>query len=250
MNGSKKLHWFFSISTAVIIYALLLVIFIPVKLDLTVKEDNGNKITMLPVSGNLTQHEKDLVAWMNNENPTLIVLPSRKYNYSQVLANKIEFNFDNRINDLFFLKNIEDDLFKNIKISKISMTDISNVEKTEKYELYSYPTLPTYPLKIPTVNVSYPCFRDYYTGEIFPIKFPESIKIADLVKKEKPQTYTMLSVKSASKIGLFPYVRIIKSCGNDELDKLALINVVTQATADTKFFNSGRELKIVVEWQK
>jgi hypothetical protein len=250
MNSNKKLHWFFAISTATIIYGLFFVLFVPVKLDLKPKDNNKNKITMLPVSGNLSPYEKNLVAWMNNENPTLIVLPSRKYNYSQILAQKTEFEFNNTFNDLSFLKNLDDVLFKNIKISKISMPNVSNIEKAAKYELYSYPSLPTFPVKIPIVNVSYPCFRDYYTGEIIPIKFPKSIKIADLVKKNKPQTYTLLSVKSASGIGLFPYVKIIKSCGDDELDKLALNNVVTQATANTSFFNADKVLKVVVEWQK
>ena len=251
MNSTRKIHWVFSIFTAAVVYALLLLFFTPAKLDIQPKKDNKkSQITMLPISGNLTSNEKDLKAWMNNENPTLIIQPNRRYNYSRVLANDFKFKINSTSNDFSFLRNVDAIIFKNMKIKKLSLPNASKTETAAKYELYSYPALPAIPYKIPVVNILYPCFRNYYTGEIIPIKFPIPIKITDLVKKYKPETYTLMNIKSTDNIGLFPSVQVIQSCGNEELDKLAVNNVITQATADTNYFNTGKNLKVVVEWQK
>ena len=250
MNTTKTMHWFFSISTAVVLYVLLFVLFVPMELDVRQRKDNDNKIFMLPLSGDLSPGEKDLVTWMKNEDPTLIVQPNRKYNYSRVLLEKSHFHLNDGVDDFNFLKTDSEDLFKNMKISPITISGADIEKKVEKYELYSYPTLPQLPFKIPVVNITYPCFRDYYSGEIIPIMIPVTIEIKKFLKNHKPLSYTFLNVESASNSDLFPFVKIVKSCGNAKLDMLAVNNVVTQAGMNTEYFGYGRDLKIVVEWSK
>jgi hypothetical protein len=250
MNSSKKIHWLFSISAALIIYGLFFLLFTPLKQDVQKREIRKNKITLLDVTGKLSHNDRGILEWLKNDDPTLIILPNRKYNYSRVLANNFEFKIGEKYDDSSFLNEVDGNVFKNIEINKLSLPDISKAELTAKYELYSHICLPKIPFTLPNVNILYPCVRNYYTGEIIPIKFPISLKINELIKKYNPQHYTLLNIKSSDKVGLFPSVSVIKSCGNVELDKLAVSNMITQSSAGINYFDFGKNVKVVVEWKK
>ncbi|MCF7790574.1 MAG: hypothetical protein K9M56_01125 [Victivallales bacterium] len=191
--------------------------------------------------------ERNIHDWLVINDPTLVILPNSKYNYSRILNGKYKFKLINRQPSLLsFNRQI-----KPLKIDKIFLPYRSLENNYSIYNLYTYPALPEVSFELPKLKLEYPLFRDYYSGETIPLKFPASMEMKHIIKKYPPQSSTLIQVKCTENPDFFPDVKILKSSGSINLDNMARNTIITQSSfIDSKYFSPNKYLKIEVVWQK
>lgn len=248
----KKFNaWFFAISIAISSYALLFLLFTSAKIKNTNSKVHQRQIIMLPLgSNNNQQTQKQLLYWLKDDNPTLIVQPNNKYGYSSILnqdfnltVDKTSFDINSILTPLYFF-------YTSFKIHPISVRMFTPKQLFSRLDLIDNPSVPTIPFLCPsTTKLDYPYVKDYYSGTQIPVKFSKKKKIQELIRKYAPKKPTILIINTPANPLFFPTVNIISSCDFPELDNEA-INTLTTASLSKDKLLQGKQIKVYVEWKK
>ena len=252
-NNIKKKYislnpWVFSITSAVLIYAILFFLFTSAKIKKVNITEHKPQIIMLPLN-NKNPNQSQLLYWLKDDNPTLVVEPNSTYGYSSILRPDFKFsNLDASIDieSVFiphYFFSIPFDIYP-IEVKRLSLAYLFS-----RLSLLNYPIVPPIPFHtIAPLNISYPYVKEYYSGIQIPIMFNNLETLQQLINKDNPQKPTILSIEVSSNPIYFPLITIISSSGSYELDKKALDNLTTARFNELKKFQ-GRQMKLYIEWQ-
>lgn len=255
--------WSFAITTAIIAHLIVLVSFEPLKKKPPKKKETSKQVTLLTMgSKDKMKEDKQIAELFYDKKPSLIVKPNNNYSYSKYLTLNSKLNIIKNKNKI----NIPADIFK----EKITFSTISDKRKEKNNfsllnikNLYSIknikasPVLPDFPLspkKDKRISFITPYIISYYKNEVLPVDFQNIKKIKKCLKKSYPNNPTTLDIEFPQNPNLFPHVELVDSCGNQNLDKIA-VNVIEQLPLNKNYpekFNSylGKNLLVYVQWVK
>jgi hypothetical protein len=226
----------------------------------TIKNDHGKKrkyVSLLPINTSLLSEQK-LLQWMNIMNPTYAVCPDKKHGFSIDIPKTIPEDLPLEIKKHFLQ-------VQRGKFLPLRVPEQSQVEKGMKLWPYTpaplfktIPLLPDsyYPAIIPEKSNLPVIHFSKEEGEmiesiktkikatklgstILRISFPE--KAVD-----KAQSNTEFKSAYKSEITYFPRIQIIKSCGNSDLDRLAVKKV---SLTLSESIHDGDSLLITARWK-
>ncbi len=242
--------WLFSISVSLIMYVALYFLFGTSTIKVSKYKKNTPQIIMLPLNDSKSnKKQKQLLYWLKDDNPTLIVQPNTTYGYSSILKPDYSFPTTNAIPNI----NLE------LNSNTIYVPNFTQLFKIEAYtplqllsklDLINTPDIPPYPFRLPeTEKTTYPDVKSYYTGKTVDVKFNNIDKIDKLVNKYNPQLPTVLKVTLPVSPQFFPIVNIISSCGSEELDNIA-VKALTMTDMDNFTFGKRNSIttKVYVKW--
>ncbi|HJO93282.1 MAG TPA: hypothetical protein QF753_07775 [Victivallales bacterium] len=242
--------WLFAISVCILGNLILISLFSTSKIEYNFNKQEKSKIIMLPLYNyNLSNSEKRLLYWMQDETPSLMTSPNSKYGYSRVLRSPISltsFPKKTKFNKSILYQSIFTD---NFKIAQIPLVNESSIDLFTRIVPFKTPSVPdTLPKRAEIYK--YPYSYNTYTGVNFPIKFHNWNKIEQLIKKYNPKSLTQIELKYPASDKLLPYAKIISSCGSQELDKQALSNIIfDDSSKKIKRSLLGTTVNISIEWQ-
>ena len=250
-NTYKTMNsWFFAITVAILIYALLLLLFTSAKIKVQNSTANEPQIIMLPLDGHNNLAQKQLLYWLKDDNPTLIVQPNNKYGYSSILNPNFNFSLNDYSIDINSMLSPLYFFSIPFRIQPIAVNNFSLKQLFSRLDLINNPNVPStsfFNEKIEILN--YPYIKEYYSGKLIPVKFNNREEIQKLIVKDNPQKPTVLFVTIPSNHLFFPIVDVISSCGSPELDKEAMNNLITANLSNKKSLQN-KQLKVYVEWQQ
>ncbi|MCP4181624.1 MAG: hypothetical protein GY756_27990 [bacterium] len=242
--------WLFAISVCILGNLILISLFSTSKIESNINKHEKSKIIMLPLYNyKLSEGEKRLVEWLNDESPSIIVEPNNKYGYSRILRSPISLTSipkKTKFNKSILYESIFTD---NFKIAQIPLNSESIIDLFTKMIPFETPSVPdTLPI---LHNVyKYPYAFNTYTGVKFPLQFYNIDKIKQLINKNNPKSLTQIKLIYPTSDKLLPYGKIISSCGSQELDKQALSNIIFyDFSKKIKTSLLGRTINISIEWQ-
>ena len=242
--------WFFAITVSVLIYAAFLILFSSAEIKGIKSPSDAPQIIMLPINSN-NRHpaQKQLLYWLKDDNPTLIVTPNSMYGYSSILNHDFKFSPDNPSLDINSILTEQYFFSVPFSINPINVSSSSLIQLISSLDLINNPNVPPIPFSHKKIEkLSYPYVKDYYSGAQIPVKFNNIKIIQELIKKYSPKRPTILIAEFPSNPLYFPIVNTISSCGSPELDKIAKNNLITANLSKDKSFQ-GRQIKVYVEWQ-
>jgi hypothetical protein len=242
--------WLFAISVCILGNLILLSLFSTPKIEHNSEMHDKSKIIMLPLYNyKLSNSEKRLIEWMEDETPSLMIKPNSKYGYSRILRSPISLKSipkKTKFNKSILYQSIFTD---NFKVTPIILKNEALIDLFTRIMPFETPTIPD-SLPKQTELLKYPYALNTYTGAKFPIKFHNLEKIKQLTQKYNPKLSTQLELIYPDSDKLLPYGRILSSCGNQELDKEALNNIMFyDFSPKIKKILLGRTIKISIEWQ-
>jgi len=242
--------WFFAITVTVLINILLLVLFTPSKIKGINSSVNEPQVIMLPLNNSKHLVQNQLLYWLKDDNPTLIVSPNETYGYSSILNPDFNLSYNNPSFDINSI--LTPHYFFSIPFSvhPIAVRSLSLEQLFSQLDLINNPNIPATPFPHTIIKKqNYPYVKGYFTGALIPVKFNNIKKIKKLIEKYTPHKPTVLSVNIPSNPLYFPIVNIISSCGSTELDEEALNNLITTNLSNDKSFK-GKQIKVYVEWRQ
>jgi hypothetical protein len=243
--------WVFAITVATLIYVVLSLLFTSAKIEVPPPSSgHAPKIIMLPMNGKHYPAQKQLLYWLKDDNPTLIIQPNNKYGYSSILNPDYKFKLKDTPLDINSI--LTPPYFFNIpfNIHPIAIDRLTTAALFSSLGLINNPNIP----KIPFTHkqrqkLNTPYVREYYSGTLLPVRFNNKDKIQKLVKKYNPKKPTVLLIDIPSSPLYFPVVDIISSCGSKELDKIAMDNLITANLSIDKSLRN-RQIKVYAEFNK
>lgn len=259
MSSTKKIsyyQWIFAIGVAVLLHGLFLFLFSTAKEN---KIENHKiykpSILLLTIDKKDTlPTSKNLIFWLLNNDPSLIVLPNEQYGYSYILLKPFDFQLDKfhqNINDLLlsqkfpYLPPTVPLIRPNSERLENRLSDLDLVKQPYPPKLGFIPVE-----KIKQTNIDFPYAEDIYTGKIIPLELTKIPNIKEIIKKENPKGPTEVNIILPKSNDFFPEVKIISSSGSSELDKMAIQNMITGNLLDKldKSYAS-KQLTIKIYWQ-
>lgn len=244
--------WIFAISATLIVHLILFVAFVPTKrIKAEINTNQHPQIMMLPLDmANSNSKINELIACMNNENPTLLVDPGNKFGYRAIIKKKISLPLPKNIPDYKSELLAQIIFLPSMKVPEIPLKFNASKKKFESLALYSFAF---FPIKI-TISqdkiTTYPYVEDVYQGYILPVKFFNLGEKNSLIKKYNPSSSTVIKMNYPEDKSLLPFGNIVESCGVSELDTIGLNTITTQNFPDQiKSKLAGKNIHLKIDWQ-
>lgn len=213
---------------------------------------NSPKVVMLPIENKtLSQNLQNIIDWMNDKNPTLIVNPNIEYGYSTMLLQNNtlvlqkpevpSIDYKNILTNQTLFPRDNDVSIIPIKFLTFAdfFTQLTNLQSAFLPEPKRYP--------ISKSNIPYPNVSELYTGQNIPINI---YGLGDsMVEKLKPDKGTIIELYIPNNKLLLLSGKILESSGSSELDSIALKNLTTKELPEN-IYNTykGNVLILKVEW--
>ena len=203
---------------------------------------NVKHVTLLPLNTKMPL-EKNLLEWMRIMDPTYVIKPDSKNGFNVTPAKTPVTD-----EEISLKKH-----FSQIKQGAFSPLTVPIERRSDKVKrFWKYTTAPTrlpsfYPLKHSEEN--YPLWV-CENGTVLPQLFHQMKAIKVLLAKQKTALSETVLRRESRGSGFFPRIRIDLSCGNPELDRLAM---KTLAIKGESLFNKNNENNsdpdfIAVKW--
>lgn len=206
-------------------------------------DENVKFVTLLPLNTKIPS-EQVILQWMDLMNPTGVVKPDRKNGFSVALKEKLPPD------EKMVLKKHYSQLETGAFLPLNPLVESSR-EKVRRFWEYSSAGVsnPGYREKKLSVEV-YPLWLSE-NGKLLPQFFRDVRQVKELLAKQKtPLNETILKWESNGPC-LFPRVKLDVSCGNPELDKLAIKTLTLKGKEFLNEFKKGSEPGfIAIKWGK
>ncbi|MFA6568477.1 MAG: hypothetical protein WCS96_09720 [Victivallales bacterium] len=189
----------------------------------------------------------NVIRWLEYGDPTLISKPSQKHGFSSVYhvsgLRSPEPDLDYRI--LHGRPKIKTSGFEEVKLDKEPLG-----RELSKASDYKPAPVPPAPFKIHKRNPpEYPCWRKD-DGETLPQLFADVDEIRKKIQTLRPEGKTVLKVTFYSN-EFQPRPKVSVSCGNGELDSLAVETLIAKtALLPSSDRKTDEPCYIEIEWQK
>ncbi|HBM15965.1 MAG TPA: hypothetical protein DD381_06445 [Lentisphaeria bacterium] len=222
--------WFFALGVCLLAHLLFFILFSPI--DTVKKEISSSRsgIVMLPLDNkNIPSSLKEIISWMKDENPTLIVLPNLNFGYSELLLSKETFRLQQPVFSILDYRKFipatdntqQETTIRNIPVNSLTFSDY--MPKLTWFDTARPPAIAKAPLL--SQKVSYPYVTDFYTGMPIDIKFFDLVDKKDKIIKFNPHGPTVIELYIPQNPSLILSGRIIESSNSSELDEIALRNL-------------------------
>ena len=245
--------WVFAISATLAVHFILLAMFIPKKhtpVELNTSQQHP-QIMMLPLNlKDSNSRINELIAWMSNENPMLIINPTNKFEYASIVKQDSSLPAPKNISD-YKSQMLEQIIFlSSMKVSEIPITYDTMKDFFDALAAYPFIFSPIKTAISKDKGISYPLVEDLYKGYVLPVIFFNLGEKNSLIKKYNPSSPTVLKMNYPEEKSLLPSGTVIESCGIDELDKIGLNTITTQNFPDyTKTKLAGKSIFLKIDWQ-
>lgn len=244
--------WSFAIAITLAVHFVLFIMFsASKKTQPEINSPQQPQIMMLPInSEHSNKRIAELLEWMDNENPTLIVKPNSGAGYSSVIEQnpslpdlKNVFNYKAKLlTQIIFPPSME---IHKIPAEYKTIKDFFEVLAPNSF---AFPAEKVFSQH--KNGIEYPLVENLYQNYTFPVKFFDLEEINGLIKKYDPQASTLILLNYPENSSLLPTGTIMESCGASELDKIGLNTITTQSfpkSAKNKF--AGKTVYLKIDWQ-
>ncbi len=251
-NQSLK-PWFFAISVCVAANLFLYVLFSMTNKENIERPPDRPHVVMLPLDGRLNQSLQNVIAWMDDENPTLIVCPNVEYGYSRILLSGSDLSLQKpEVPPLNYKDILTKQVFSPIctvvsviPVKVLTITDF--LKELTNLQTAFLPKINNYPILHP--KIEYPNVSELFTGTNIPVIFYDLGSNNALITKLQPQRSTIVQLYVPDNDSLLLSGKIIESSGSPELDTIALNNLQT-IQLPSAIFNKYKNKVILlkIEW--
>lgn len=246
--------WFFAFTVCVVANLVLYLLFSMNNRENIELSQNRPKIVMLPMENHLlNQNLQNIIEWMNDENPALIVSPNIEYGYSKILLlsnslamqkpNLVPIDYKSLLTTQIFISS-----FTSVNTIPSKLKTIADYfEKLTNLQTAFLPSPEGYPVF--HANIQYPYVSELYTGLSIPIEFYGLGVNNSLITKLQPQKNTIIEIYVPDNKELLLSGKVLESCGSPELDSVGLNNIATKQLPDNIFNRyTGNALIIKIDW--
>jgi len=246
--------WIFAIGICLIAHFLFFILFSPISSDKKEIPSNHPVIAMLPLGNtNIPYPLRGIISWIQDEDPTLIVLPNLNYGFSEILLSNENIQSQKpafSISDYSkFLINV-DISQPEVNPSNIPVRDLPLSDYLSKLTWLDSASPPTVSQNHFAVKkISYPYITDFYTGQPIDVKLFGLSDNNEEIMRFNPQGATIIELYISQDSSLILSGRIVESCGSPELDEIALRNLYVCNLPDEVYSNFKNNFFYArVEW--